>query len=106
MPRIEGNHTCCGEVRANLRKELTSGELKWYVGLLEGIYRYNIILLMGGIHKCPSVLLIDMKIGFVHIKIFAPHVHDGRVNFNPVYRYRPINLSILMGNRATCESNN
>ena len=46
-----------------------------------------------------------MKIGFIHIKVFATHVDNGRVNLYPINRDRTIDLGKLVGNSAGGKTN-
>ena len=89
----------------NLSKKFTSCKLKWNIWLLEGIIATTSYVFMSGIHICPSILLMDMQIWFVHAEILTADVHDRGIDLDPIDRYWPIYTGELMGNRTSREAN-
>src|SRR5579863_3193245 len=92
-------------MRADGGEELAGSQLEWDVGLLEGIDGDEIVLGLSGIHEGASIFFVDMQVGFVHAKILAPDIDDGRVNLYPVDGYGTVDLCDLVSNRTGGEAN-
>src|SRR5579884_2045087 len=106
MSCIERDNSCWREMIANLGEKLARGELERDVRLLEGIDNDKIVFLMCGCRKDATILLVDVQIGFIHVKIFTPDINNCWIDLDPINRHGTINLSELMRNGAPCQADN
>src|SRR5437667_5578457 len=91
-------------MRTHFAEEFDSGELKGDIGLLVSIDTDNVVTLWCSLQVIASVLNSYVKIWLVHIKVLPSKVDDLAVDFNTIYRNRPVDGAELAWNGACSQT--